>query len=232
MTNAAWRSSAPKHKVIHHFDTQPDEVFDLRKDPLEKENLAKSQATLLAQSQAALKAWRQKTVNKYKSYYAAQIKNLIAKNPYSPEFPLQTPLIFQDAIKLVGWDLGAGEVKPEGRVDLNLYYEVLAPWPKDWDIVITGHASYSTHKSTYTHVPLYGHLPYHEWTPGSFVKDTFTLTLPPGMIPGETYVMTLKARTEEEKHVGPKTLLMAPDPPAAFHIPVRPLHEEPDTKNP
>ena len=48
-------------KYIHHFGSQPDEVFDLSKDPLEKRNLADEYSKEeLDKRREELFAWRRK----------------------------------------------------------------------------------------------------------------------------------------------------------------------------
>lgn len=45
-------------KYIHHFGNQPDELFDLSKDPFEKRNLANERAREVKQRREDLLAWR------------------------------------------------------------------------------------------------------------------------------------------------------------------------------
>ncbi|HZY64827.1 MAG TPA: sulfatase-like hydrolase/transferase [Rubrobacteraceae bacterium] len=52
-------------KYIHHFDERPDQVFDLRRDPLEKNNLAKKRPELVEKRREELFEWREENDELY-----------------------------------------------------------------------------------------------------------------------------------------------------------------------
>jgi len=59
-------------KYIHHYDDQPDEVFDLSEDPLEKRNLASEHGQKeLDERREELLAWRSR-INAGYSEHAAE----------------------------------------------------------------------------------------------------------------------------------------------------------------
>ncbi len=45
-------------KYIYHYGNQPDEVFDLSRDPLERENLADERGKEVEERRKALLEWR------------------------------------------------------------------------------------------------------------------------------------------------------------------------------
>ncbi|MFU8802684.1 MAG: sulfatase-like hydrolase/transferase [Bradymonadaceae bacterium] len=56
-------------KFIHHFDRQPDELFDLRADPLERHNiLADREAGDIETARRAVKEWRSKVIGMYEGF--------------------------------------------------------------------------------------------------------------------------------------------------------------------
>jgi phosphoglycerol transferase MdoB-like AlkP superfamily enzyme len=65
-------------KYIHHYDDQPDEFFDLSKDPLEKQNLADERATNkieMDKRREELFAWRSKINALYEGYASSDEAN-------------------------------------------------------------------------------------------------------------------------------------------------------------
>jgi arylsulfatase A-like enzyme len=55
-----------KEKYIYHFDDQPEEIFDLSKDPLERQNLAgERDAKELEERKSELLEWRSRVNYKY-----------------------------------------------------------------------------------------------------------------------------------------------------------------------
>ncbi|CAN5546324.1 hypothetical protein BH24ACT21_BH24ACT21_07480 [soil metagenome] len=52
-------------KYIHHFDTRPDQVFNLQKDPLEENNLAAERPELVEKRREELFEWREENDELY-----------------------------------------------------------------------------------------------------------------------------------------------------------------------
>jgi hypothetical protein len=92
---------------------------------------------------------------------------------------------FGDYIRLVGYDLPAGEAPTPipGNLPVTLYWQALAPTPGRYKLFVhlvdPGNPA-----GIRAQADLYPSLPTNTWMPGEYLRDDVTLELPPGLAPG------------------------------------------------
>ena len=163
-------------KFIHHFQTQPDEVFDLAQDP--KEQRPEAPATSQPQLQE-LMAWRASVLAAYQRHYEASLSRFIKR---SPPDAIATPLeaTISDWARVLGVQVepAQGPYRPGQSITLTTFYEVLKPAPSDWMLFMHGVDGQGRMIANLDHVPVEGFYPPQRWRRGDFIEDRHTLTLP------------------------------------------------------
>ena len=86
-------------KYIHHFGNQPDEVFDLNKDPNETQNL-KELAGQGDRLELQLMQWRNTVLARYQQHYGKQDADLMLAE--APPVQNKVDVLFENGVRLVG----------------------------------------------------------------------------------------------------------------------------------
>lgn len=93
-----------------------------------------------------------------------------------------SPIVFDERIELIGWNIPA-QVRRGERFTATLYYKILAPVGGAWRVF--QHYDRSGGRFIGDHVPIEGRCPTTEWTAGDYIVDRHTLIAgAAGMGPG------------------------------------------------
>ncbi len=87
-------------------------------------------------------------------------------------------------VRLAGYDLETGSVRPGGEVRLRLYWQALAPVQEDYTIFVHLTDDAGRPVAQDDHQPRAGGYPTGLWDPGEWVVDDSMLRVPPGTEPG------------------------------------------------
>ncbi|RVU41466.1 LTA synthase family protein [Lujinxingia sediminis] len=167
-------------KYIHHFDTQPDERFDLGADPLETSSaLARHDDN--AARERELHTWRA-SVNAWHAQHSLQLldgKILDAMPPVEHE----VNVTLGDFARIRGYSLSTDALRPGSKATITYVFEALKPIPEGWLLFVHGNGPHKT--KNLDHVPVNGLHPLHRWKPGEFIVDEQTFHVPRDWRPGE-----------------------------------------------
>lgn len=161
-------------KYIHHYGDQPDELFDLRTDPKEQENVARVHPELVERRRQIVLTWKKLV----EDVYADNVSNTISDKVRTsrPEVPVAREVRFGEHVKLLGYDLSAREVTPGMTLDVTLFYEVLQDLgPKAAAAFL---ATAGEDRFPIAHFPLNDEHPMSQWSKGQFIVDHWQLTVP------------------------------------------------------
>ncbi|MEZ4459262.1 MAG: sulfatase-like hydrolase/transferase [bacterium] len=110
-------------KYIHHFENQPDEVYDLRNDPGETKNL-KELAEHADTLEASLKAWRQTALARYQQYYGKMDAELMSEA--EPPVQNKVDVLYENGLRLIGSTM----TRTGDDVAVELVFHTGVPLPK------------------------------------------------------------------------------------------------------
>lgn len=161
-------------KFIYHFDQQPDEFFDLAKDPLEKNDVAETLEDAEAR-RSDLIMWRARVNALYRAHNQGRLdEHVFDKAPIMKE---ERDATFGGWARLVGIDGPDGPVNPGDEVTVTYYFEVLDDIPAEWKLFIHGEAPGSKMQNL-DHVPVDGLYPLEDWREGQFIADVQRFRIP------------------------------------------------------
>ncbi|MBU1220140.1 hypothetical protein KKF34_10600 [Myxococcota bacterium] len=100
----------------------------------------------------------------------------VSEKPHNPEFTLDS--VFEKKIKLYGYDIKRTLIKGTAT-RINLYFQVLDRMSTDFKIFIHLDPPYGT-RMTGDHDPVKGLLPTKYWSKGTYVIDSYELSIPRG----------------------------------------------------
>lgn len=111
---------------------------------------------------------------------------VIQRRP-SPTRPSEA--VFDGRIRLLGADAEPADARPDGTVRITLFFECLEPVERDAEIFVHVEAAGGGTRWTADHHPVRSRFPTSMWRRGDLVRDTFTVTVPTGAVPGTYRVM-------------------------------------------
>lgn len=92
---------------------------------------------------------------------------------FDPPHKPASPIVWDDRIELVGWDVPASGALGE-PVEITLVFRVRKPIAHRWDLFV--HLDGNVHRQNADHEPLAGRCPMARWQPGDVLVDRFTFT--------------------------------------------------------
>jgi arylsulfatase A-like enzyme len=181
-----------KFKLIYYMTTNIYELFDLEKDPGEKENIAAKNHEAMQAMKAALDAWLERVVYARDAVFNQQnerIKDVIVQTP-KIEVPTQGQTLDEGRITIAGISIADGEhLKPGDHVDIHVYFEVkertnlqykflLSAWPVDSAKWKPTDAAPTTMVRTSLRPTADGFFTTERWRVGEHVRERFALQIP------------------------------------------------------
>ena len=100
-----------------------------------------------------------------------------------PEVPYPVGVTLGGAVRLLGYALPQPALRADDTLDITLYWEVLAPMRKDYNVTIRVVDEDGNIWGQVDRMPIGGLWRTHEWQPGAFVRDEYRLRLRPGTPP-------------------------------------------------
>lgn len=121
-------------KFIYYYDDQPDQLFDLLADPLERENLAAAATEDVSSRRTELQEWRTNLDATYRQHHRDQIEPYLFDS--RPPIQHEVEAVFAQRLALVGYDLSETKLKPGQSFRITYYFEVRQRIPRKWRIVV------------------------------------------------------------------------------------------------
>ncbi len=214
-------------KYIWHYDKQEPELFDLAKDPLERDNLVKTtpEATW-GPMKARLIDWKADNHARWASFFAQAAREFVTTLPPLPQRELDltfsAPPVTSatgetsDArplLRLIGIDVPDTTVVSGDPIQVTLHWEVLSA-PGAWTPFthLMGVSAGTRPRFNGDHTPVGGRYPTSSWIPGTFVSDEFRIQ-PNANLPPGTYELVVGLWDPSSKVTGPsaRALITATD---------------------
>ncbi len=174
-----------RYKLVYHLKANVYELYDLHKDPWEKQNVwgrDKAGADLM---KGILGEWLDRVY--YARDPASQAQQVrqaafLSRTPPQPAHPMTTEAA---ELRLVGWDAGAGPFVAGKNVELNVWLTATktpaAIYRVEAQLVAPAAAQGGAPKivARQTRTPAGdGTFPTTKWQPGEYIKESFRLKLP------------------------------------------------------
>jgi arylsulfatase A-like enzyme len=179
------------YKLIYYMQSNLYELFDLKADPTEHDNLAPKQPPAFAMMKAALDAWLERVTyarNPEFNQANERIKDLLMPAPVTPAVPTVNQALGTLSITGIAQADGS-KLRPGGKADIHVYFHVesrtteayklgLAIWPVDpatWKPTdpIPASAIRTPLRTTDN-----GFFPSDRWRPQETIRERFELTIP------------------------------------------------------
>jgi len=183
--NASW-------KLIYNMKGNFYELYDLKKDPLEKSNLASRSSEGMGIMKPIMDAWLERVVfsrDAAMSQAAMRMGKVLLAAPPTPQHPTPGLTVDDGAIAVLGFD--APTLTPGGKLELAVYLHAVRRPTRAFRLgaIVWGvpdaantRALGADQARSPVRVTLDGLLPSDRWKPGEYVKETFPVTMPAGWI--------------------------------------------------
>jgi Sulfatase len=178
------------HKFIYYMHSNVSELYDIQKDPGEKNNLVASAPPELAHYKDAMNAWLERVVYSRDPAFnqaAYKMADVLLKQRPMPSLPLANVTLADNALKVLGYGLATGtELVPGAKVDVWVYLEVMQPlsqsirfgvtlWPTG---TVAAQIDSANTVRVGTRPPVGGMFPTDRWHVGEFIRERFAITVP------------------------------------------------------
>lgn len=208
-------------KLIFYLNTNVTELFDLRADPWEHENLAPKNPPAMAVMKQALQLWMDRVLYTRDPLFNQafrQMSDVISSDP--PPVPTTNQTLANGAIEILGIGPAAGKTyQPGAKTDIHVYFRTVLATPLvyrfqlvAWPEGAPGAAVPATAIRSGQRTTAEGAFATDRWKPGDRVRERFTITIPADW-KGERMVVGLTA-TEVGGQKAVPTGAAAPSDPA------------------
>jgi hypothetical protein len=198
-TNAPQKERAAiseRWKLIYYFGSNLYELYDLAADPWEHTNLAPQQPPAFAMMKQALEAWMDRVMfvrDPMFNQAFRQISDVVLPSAPTPQIVTagQTAGQTIEGISILGIGAASGaQLAPGAKVDVHVYFHVerptttayrflLAAWPVDRADPGGADPPAAAIVRTPLRATAGGAFASDRWKAGDYVRERFTLTLPP-----------------------------------------------------
>ncbi len=174
-------------KLIYYYDNRPVEVFDLRRDPLEKNNLAYTypfEGPFIKRQIEKLLNWKFSVNQTYRREILARQPQAVSYIP--PRADVKVGAKFGDLVELYGYRVERGALEIGGELEITYIFKALRKIPKGWRLFFHLEQDSPPRFVNLDHIPLNGSYPLEEWAPGQFVSDRHLISIPQNFKKGGT----------------------------------------------
>jgi arylsulfatase A-like enzyme len=203
-TNAPARQRAAisqDYRLIYYLKSNVYELFDQKADPQEKNNLAPQNPPVLGEMKNVLQLWLTRVMNARDPVFNQayrQIADLVLNAPPAPTVTTQGQTLAGGNIEILGIDPVNGPLVPGKPADVYVYFRAKAPvttpykfglaaWPQGASLT---EATPPSLVRTGQRLTGDGALATDAWHAGDYIREKFTLQVPPGWS-GTTAVIAL-----------------------------------------
>jgi choline-sulfatase len=175
-------------KLIFYLNTNVQELFDLRVDPWEHDNLAPKNPPALAVMKQALQLWMDRVLYTRDPLFNQafrQMSDVISNDP--PPVPTANQTLADGAIEIVGIGPAAGKTyEPGAKTDIHVYFRTTRATPAVLRFQLVayppgtpGDPVPATAIRSAQRTTAEGAFATDRWKPGDRVRERFTITIPP-----------------------------------------------------
>ncbi len=176
-------------KYIWNYDKRAPELYDLTRDPLERNDvLANTPEAIWGPLKARLMAWESETNSAWRRFRDSGQREYVSER--RPEVDRPLDVTFSDGegralVRLLGIDAPRGPVASDRPIELTIHWEVLSEMPGWYPFTyLLGRTKGATELLDANHPIAGGRHPVRRWQRGTFVSDRFEIRpgspLPPG----------------------------------------------------
>lgn len=178
------------HKLIYRLKRNLYELYDLRKDPWEKKNIATRERATMEKMKRYLDEWLERV------YYARdalanqqiyKLREVLLTEKPTPSHPV-TGVRFDDGrIEVLGFDTDKDAYRPGDKMLVHVYLHVPGERPADdYQLQVEAWLPEPTPRPARSSLRLTagGVLPTSRWRAGEYIRDTFSVRLPGKWKPG------------------------------------------------
>ncbi|MDB4957654.1 MAG: sulfatase [Myxococcales bacterium] len=180
-------------KLIYYLHANLYELYDLKKDPWEHDNLAPKNPAALTVMREALDAWLERVVYARDPLFNQaneRIADVLLKTPPTPAVKTVDQSLDGGKIEIIGIGLDPGQtVKQGGKIDVHVYFAVhdrsqiaykflLAAWPVDKASWKPTDPAPSTLFKTSLRPTADGFFPSDRWHANEYIRERFTFNVP------------------------------------------------------
>ena len=172
-------------KIIFHYGIRPMGIYDVVKDPLEKNNL-------LYKNKSYTKSWKDEVSKELREWKArvnlhyddaAELRIAKARSLVKPKIKKSVNVRFGPYIEMTGYNLQAKTIQPGGIIDITYIFRARRKIPKKWRLFfhLEGDKIAPGQKKAFfnlDHHPVGGAYPVHKWRAGEYIKDHQRILVP------------------------------------------------------
>lgn len=168
-----------RHKLIYYLKNNVYELFDLVADPGERQNLAPTAPPELARLRGALDAWLERVMYARDPRFnqaVSKLRDVLLREAPRPAMVTAAPLD-GGRLRVVGVDARRAA---HGALELELFYQVMAQPTAQLGLgVEVATPGAGALAAAPPRVPSDGVFPPERWRPGEWIRDRFTIPVPP-----------------------------------------------------
>ena len=200
-------------KTIYHYKRRKAQVFDLKKDPLELDDLAKVEKPDPAIIQK-LRAWKRDTNAWYVAHLKRQKERFVHRE--MPTIANPVSVRFRDEIELIGYDVDKTNVKVGETLTISYFFRTLKEDIRKWKLFVHIVGPNGRFENA-DHVPVSGAYPISDWQQGEIIEDQHLVRIGPKNKPGRYTVMlglwdnTIKDETGQRAQATSKDVTIGKD---------------------
>ncbi len=202
-----------KFKLIYHLKENIYELYDLKKDPEEKHNVATRNKAAFAKMKRYLDDWLERVYyarDPETNQAAAKLKDVVLGDKPTPQHLVEGVSFDDGKIEVYGYDVGESSYRPGDKISLAVYFHAverpsdnfklqvegwLAP-PEGEDAKRLGTPSRSKLRFTAD-----GIFPTGRWRAGEYVRDRFAIRVPPNWRGSDKIQLGLRMTTNNRQPV-------------------------------